>query len=64
MLFFFLSDLNDFGGLRDSGKYSKKWHFISGITGNFAPEWVATLKRNGGNFAPDYAAKSILEFLS
>jgi len=49
-----LRDLNDFGWFKDSGKGLK--------IGNFPPErwqlWpgmVATFKRNGGSFAPDYA---------
>ena len=33
----------------------KKWQFISGI--------VATLKRNGGSFAPDYACDLFAMFV-
>ena len=40
-------DLYVFGWFRDSGRCPK--------SGNFGPEWVATFKRNGGSFAPDYA---------
>ena len=54
MLPYLLRDLNDFGCFRDSGKCPK--------SGSLFPEWwqlcsgiVATLARNGGSFAPDYA---------
>jgi hypothetical protein len=39
----------------------EKWQPWPGMGGNHPPEWVATLARNGGNFAPEYSLYLFIE---